>query len=174
MSEHIVVTGNITSVPERMRGGGDDAMVRFGLAATERRKEDGRWQDGHTSFYSVVAYRHLAVNALDCLEKGQRVIVVGSLRIKKWEAGERSGINADITASAIGPDLQFGVATFRKRTGGAAGQERGDEWATSGEHDAALDEPRPQRSEGAGESKSQPELVGAQGWSNPGDDTTPF
>lgn len=96
-------------------------MVTFGLATTERRFDNGEWRDGHTNFFSVSAFRALGEHAFASFEKGQRVVVVGRLRVRRWEAGGRTGTSIDLEASSLGPDLMFGVASFRKAGAGARG-----------------------------------------------------
>lgn len=51
---------------------------------------------------------------LRLLEKGQRVILSGKLKVRHWEANGRTGTSVDLEAMSIGPDLMFGVATFVK------------------------------------------------------------
>lgn len=114
MSDVITVIGNLTSPPERRDLSGGGIVARFGLASTERRFENGAWIDVHTSFYNVSVFRRLGEHALASLQRGQRVIVTGRLRMRQWEASGRSGTSADLEATGIGPDLLFGVATFVK------------------------------------------------------------
>ncbi|GAA1652680.1 single-stranded DNA-binding protein [Microbacterium flavum] len=184
MTDTIAITGNLTSAPERVPISGDVTMVKFGLASTERRFADGGWSDVHTNFYNVSAFRKLAENALASLERGQRVIVVGKLKVRTWESNGRTGTSVDIEASSIGPDLMFGVATFSRstRSGGAEAVRReaestdAGEWAAPGTvagHDA--DRPAAERT---GDESSdvrpdgEPELIGASGWA--ARDETPF
>lgn len=119
MSDLIAVTGNVTGPPVLHNTGGGVPMVTFGLATTERRFDNGEWRDGHTNFFSVSAFRALGEHAFASLEKGQRVVVVGRLRVRRWEAGGRTGTSIDLEASSLGPDLMFGVASFRRAGGGA-------------------------------------------------------
>lgn len=120
MTDLIAVTGNVTASPVLHTTGGGIPMVTFGLASTERRFEDGAWQDGHTNFYNVSAFRALAEHAFASLAKGQRVVAVGRLRVRRWEAAGRTGTSVDLEASSLGPDLKFGVASFRKHGAAAA------------------------------------------------------
>ena len=108
------ITGNLTSPPTRHDVAGGVAMVTFGLASTERRFENGTWHDVHTNFYNVSVFRKLAEHAYASLEKGQRVILAGKLKVRHWEANGRTGTSVDLEATSIGPDLMFGVATFVK------------------------------------------------------------
>ena len=114
MSDVITVVGNLTSPPERRELPGGGIVAKFGLASTERKLENGTWVDKHTSYYNVSVFRKLGEHALASLQRGQRVIVTGKLRIRDWENSERRGTSADLDATALGPDLMFGVATFVK------------------------------------------------------------
>jgi single-strand DNA-binding protein len=48
------------------------------------------------------------------IEKGQRIVVVGTVRIRDWEAGEKTGTTIEITADSIGHDLNYGRAAFTR------------------------------------------------------------
>jgi len=90
------------------------------VCTTERRfdRDSGLWLDGHTNWYSVSMFRQLATNAGVSIHKGDRVIVTGRLRVRQWatDAG-RSGTSVDIDADAVGHDLMWGTANFRRNTG---------------------------------------------------------
>ena len=107
-------------------------MVTFGLASTERRLENGVWVDAHTNYYNVSVFRALAEHAYASLERGQRVIVVGKLKVRPWQSGDRSGTSVDLEAASLGHDLMFGTTTFAKGQRGARRAETAaaaDEWA---------------------------------------------
>ncbi|MBN9176276.1 MAG: single-stranded DNA-binding protein [Microbacterium sp.] len=201
MTDTISITGNLTSAPERIEVAGGVTMVRFGLASTERRLDGGVWTDVHTNYYNVAVFRKLAEHAYRSLERGQRVIVVGKLKVRPWESNGRTGTSMDLEASSLGPDLMFGVATFTKTTrlagqGEAPAPEPEPEpepsWAAPGAADAVLgreasDSPSAERgtttvhaqqdegSAGASSEASGGELVGAAGWGAPADaEQTPF
>lgn len=115
MSDTITITGNIATEPER-RGSGGTPIASFRLASTQRRidNESGKWVDSHTNWYTVSAFRQLAVHALQSLHKGQRVIVTGRLKVRTWENASGKGTSVDIDAEAIGHDLLWGTTEFRK------------------------------------------------------------
>lgn len=198
MSDVIAVTGNLTTAPERRDVGGGAAMVTFGLASTERRLENGVWVDAHTNYYSVSVFRALAEHAFASLERGQRVIVVGKVKVRRWQSGDRSGTSVDLEATSLGPDLMFGTASFVKDARGAtrtAPQPAADDWspgapadagapavgageagaesagwrgAGSQSDEARADEPL------ADEAAGTPVMARAGAWAAPGDDPTPF
>jgi single-strand DNA-binding protein len=91
-------------------------VVSFRLASSYRKfdQETKTWVTSETNWYTISAFRKLAVNAGSSLSKGHRVIVQGRLRIRDWDNGERSGTSVEIDADAIGHDLSFGTSSFER------------------------------------------------------------
>lgn len=130
MNDRITVIGNIASVPERRQTGTGIPVAHFRLATSQRHRDaQGVWVDGETNFYSVSAYRQLAENALASLQRGQRVIVTGSFRLRTWEVGEKKGTAAEIDAEALGPDLQWGTSRFTSLKREVAAPTEADTWS---------------------------------------------
>lgn len=125
MSNPIAVVGTIATPPKRIVAQSGVALCTFRLASGDRRydREQGKWIDGETNWFGVTAFRTLAEHASASLRKGQRVIVFGRLRIRRWENGEKSGLSVDIEAEALGHDLRWGVSQFEKRSGPAETEE---------------------------------------------------
>lgn len=59
------------------------------------------------------------------LKKGQRVIVVGRLRLKQWEKEGRVYHSAEIEADSVGHDLYWGSAKFARNPQDGQRQESG-------------------------------------------------
>lgn len=116
MSDIITVTGNIATDPTQVTTPGGAVITRFRIASTQRRRDPatGEWVDGHVNWFTVCAYRHLGANAHASFRKGERVIVSGRLRIRRWEHEERHGTEAEIDADALGHDLMFGTSAFSR------------------------------------------------------------
>ena len=114
----ITVCGVVATVPNRIRTTEGLSILSFRLAANSRRFDTrrGAWIDGDTNWFTVTAFRSLAENAGDSVRKGERVVVAGRLRVRRWESGERTGINVEIEADALGHDLQWGVSSFERRS----------------------------------------------------------
>ena len=70
-----------------------------------------------TNWYTVTAFRQLATHTAEFVDKGDRVLVVGKLRISEWENDERSGANIEIEAEAIGHDLTWAPGSSPARSG---------------------------------------------------------
>ena len=118
MSDHVTVHGLVATEPRHLTTKDGLDITSFRLAAMQRRfdRQLGKWRDDGTNWYSVASFRILAKNAAASLEKGHRVIVSGRLKVREWDAGEKSGISVDIEADSIGHDLLWGSTTFERNT----------------------------------------------------------
>ena len=116
----IVVVGNVVDKPELKQTRTGDTFVSFRFASTSRRwsAEKGGYEDGHTNFFRVAAWRALAVNTHASLEKGQPVVVTGRLKITQFVRADGSpGTGVDIDATAVGHDLSRGRSFFTRLAG---------------------------------------------------------
>jgi len=116
MTDIITVTGLVATSPRHITTSEGLAITSFRLASNQRRFDRGQnaWVDGDTNWYTITAFRQLGVHAASSIEKGQRVIVTGRVRVRDWESGEKSGTTIEIDAEAIGHDLTWGRATFTR------------------------------------------------------------
>jgi single-strand DNA-binding protein len=111
------------------------------VAWTPRRvdRTTGEWTDEPACFVSVKCYGRTAENCKISLEKGDPVVVTGTLRMHDYEAKDGSTrTNVDITASALGHDLSRGTSVFNRR--GRKAQPAAGE-SQEGQAPAAADEP---------------------------------
>ena len=60
------------------------------------------------------------MNAAASVNKGDRVVVAGRLRIREWTAGDKSGINIEVDADALGHDLAWGSTVFSRSVSSTA------------------------------------------------------
>jgi single-strand DNA-binding protein len=91
-------------------------ITSFRLAASHRRfdRTANKWVDGETNWFTVTAFRQLAINSAGSVSKGERVVVTGKLRVRDWDNGERAGTSVEVEAEALGHDLTWGTATFTR------------------------------------------------------------
>ncbi|WP_431044411.1 single-stranded DNA-binding protein [Streptomyces sp. P1-3] len=86
MNETLVtLVGNVATRPEFRETASGVPVTRFRLAVTARRWDRARevWQDAHTSFYTVWAWRSLAANVAASVTIGEPVVVQGRLRVRE-------------------------------------------------------------------------------------------
>ena len=116
MSDHLTITGIVATQPRHVVTSEGLPITSFRLASAQRRFDRGqeKWIDGDTNWYTITAFRQLAIHAASSVEKGQRVVLSGRLRIRDWENGERTGTNIDIEADALGHDLAWGTSVFTR------------------------------------------------------------
>ena len=122
MQDILTIVGTVGSVPRHIVTSTGLPITTFRLASNQRRfdRAESKFVDGGTNWYSVSAFRQLAVNAAVSLQQGDHVIVTGRLKVQNWERGDRSGLNVEIDADSVGHDLCWGTTRYAK-TAGARG-----------------------------------------------------
>lgn len=110
------VTGNVATPVHHVVSERGFSVADFRLASTPRRhdREQG-WLDGQTSFVKVTCFRALADNVASSLEVGQPVVVAGRLQVEESSRDGRVYRDTVVVATAVGPDLSRGTATFRRQ-----------------------------------------------------------
>lgn len=118
MSNPIAIVGTIATDPKLITTQSGVTLCSFRVASGERRYDrvQQKWVDGETNWFGVTAFRALAEHANESFRKGERIIVNGRLRVRRWETAEKSGLAVEIEADALGHDLRWGVSRFEKRT----------------------------------------------------------
>ncbi|MFJ9676827.1 single-stranded DNA-binding protein [Streptomyces sp. NPDC101194] len=131
----VTLVGNAATGVE-FRETATGGMARFRFAVTPRRWDRGKqlWTDGHTSFYTVWAWRTLASNLSASVAVGEPLVVHGRLKVREEERDDRRRTFVDIEALAVGHDLTRGTAAFRRVMRSEPGQ-----GARRGSADAAVD-----------------------------------
>ena len=114
MTDNIFLTGLVATPPRHLVTSDGLAICSFRLASSVRRfdRASNRWVDADTNWYTVSSFRSLAQNSAESIQKGDRVIVSGRLRIRDWENTDRSGTTVEIEADSLGHDLTYGTASY--------------------------------------------------------------
>jgi single-strand DNA-binding protein len=109
---NVTVVGTATRDPELRFVPNGSAVANFGVAVSRRRKTDTGWEDGDPEFYEITAWKTLAENVAESVEKGTRVVVTGRLSYQTWEDKEtgKNRSKVGITADEIGPSLRWATA----------------------------------------------------------------
>lgn len=116
MSELLSVTGLVATTPRHLVTQDGLPITSFRLASSQRRfdRNQNKWIDGETNWYTVTSFRQLAVNSSMSVSKGDRIAVQGKLRVRDWDNGERAGTSVEIEADSIGHDLTWGNSAFTR------------------------------------------------------------
>jgi single-strand DNA-binding protein len=119
----ITVVGNLTDDPELKFTPSGAAVANFTVASTPRTfdRQTNEWKDGDALFIRCAAWRQLAENVAESLQKGQRVVVTGALKIRNFERQDGSkGTSVEMNVDEIGPSLRYATAKVTRvnRSGG--------------------------------------------------------
>jgi single-strand DNA-binding protein len=116
MTEQITITGLVATTPRHLVTQDGLAITSFRLASSQRRfdRDQNKWVDGETNWYTITAFKQLAMNSHISINKGDRIMVVGKLRIRDWDNGERAGTSVEVEADSMGHDLSWGSAVFTR------------------------------------------------------------
>lgn len=114
MTDNITVRGFVATEIRTSTTPGGIATASFRIGSTDRRfdRTANAWVDGNTNWFTVQGYRQLAGNLACSIKKGQRVIIVGRLKMRSWEKDGRIYHAAEIDAESVGHDLMWGSANF--------------------------------------------------------------
>lgn len=87
----VILLGNVGKDPEIRSTGGGTMVATFGLATSERSKDQqGNWVD-RTEWHNIVVYGRLAEVVRDYVKKGSKLFVEGRLQTRNWEDKEFQG-----------------------------------------------------------------------------------
>jgi single-strand DNA-binding protein len=116
MTDTITLTGLVATEPKHITTSEGLAITSFRLASSLSRydRATGTWIEVGTNWYTVSAFRRLAVSAATSLAKGHRVIVTGRLRLRDWKTDDKAGMTIEVDADALGHDLNWGTATYTR------------------------------------------------------------
>jgi single-strand DNA-binding protein len=114
--ENITVSGLVATTPRHLVTQDGLPITSFRLASSQRRfdRATSKWIDGETNWYTITAFRTLAINVAGSVNKGDRIIVTGTLRVRDWDNGERNGTSVEVEVTAVGHDLAWGSSTFNR------------------------------------------------------------
>jgi len=121
-SNYITFIGNLTEDPELRFTQGGAPVASFRVASNRRFTDRSGNQQEETTFLNVNAWRDLAENAAESLGKGDRVIVIGRVRVRNYENRENQTVwVTEIEADEIAPSLRWARAEVSRVSGGGSG-----------------------------------------------------
>ncbi len=114
-SNFITFVGNLTDDPELRFTGGGTPVATLRVASNRRwTGRDGQQQE-ETTFLNVNAWRDLAENASESLNKGDRVVVIGRVKVRSYENKDNQTVwITEIEADEIAPSLRWAKASTQR------------------------------------------------------------
>jgi single-strand DNA-binding protein len=115
-------TGRLLDDPDLKFGSSGIAICKVRIAFNSRkRQDDGTWVDDKVCYLDGTAFKQLAENIAECLQRGTEVNVSGRLVTEQWEnkEGEKRS-KVVLMLDSIGPNLASATAAVKKmeRSGG--------------------------------------------------------
>jgi single-strand DNA-binding protein len=113
----ITLAGTLTADPELARTDKGVAYARFTVACNDRRYDPNtrRWEDLDAAFLRCTVWRGLAEHTAACLSKGARVVVLGTVRQRTFEAADgQTHTVVEIDASEVAASLRWAHVQVRK------------------------------------------------------------
>lgn len=121
-SNFITFVGNLTDDPDLRFTGGGAAVATLRVASNRRYTDRSGQQQEETTFMNVNCWRDLAENASESLSKGDRVIVIGRVRVRSYENRDGQTVwTTEIEADEIAPSLRWAQAKITKSSGSSGG-----------------------------------------------------
>jgi single-strand DNA-binding protein len=111
------VAGYVATKPflSETKTGLSTLSMRVGWTPRRIDRVTGEWTDGPTCFVSVKCFGRTAQNAKASLDKGDPVVVTGTLRMHDYQSKEGTlRTSVDITATALGHDLSRGITNYMR------------------------------------------------------------
>ena len=117
----LTIIGNLTADPELRFIPSGAAVVNFTIASTPRvyDKTTKEWKDGEALFMRCTAWRELAENIAESLNRGTRVVATGELEQRSYETKEgEKRTSVELKIKDIGPSLTRAVAKVERAARG--------------------------------------------------------
>ena len=98
----VCVSGNLTRDPELRRTQTGMAVLGFGIAVNDRRKnqQTGEWED-YPNFINCTMFGTRAEKLATYLSKGTKVAVAGKLHYSSWERDGQKRSKLEVVAEEI-------------------------------------------------------------------------
>jgi single-strand DNA-binding protein len=120
-SNFITFIGNLTEDPELRFTSGGTGVATLRVASNRRFTDKSGQQQEETTFLNVNCWRDLAENAAESLSKGDRVIVIGRVKVRSYENKEGQTVwVTEIEADEIAPSLRWARASVNKAGGSSS------------------------------------------------------
>ncbi len=110
----VIISGNLTRDPELRRTQSGMAIMSFGVAVNDRRRnqQTGEWED-YANFVDCTMFGNRAESLSNYLSKGTKVAIEGKLRWSQWERDGQKRSKLEV----IVDELEFMSSRDRQQGG---------------------------------------------------------
>ena len=121
----VIISGNLTRDPELRQTQGGSAVLAFGVAVNDRRRntQTGEWED-FPNFVDCTMLGTRAQSVMRFLSKGSKVVIEGKLRWSQWERDGQKRSKLEV----IVDEIEF----MSSRNGGGDGDAYGNSFGNGG------------------------------------------
>lgn len=113
----ITIVGNATADPDLRFTPNGAAVANFTVASTPRTfdRRTNEFKDQETMFLRCTAWREMAENVAQSVQRGTRVIVQGRLKARSFETkdGENRTV-FEVDVDEVGPSLRYATAQVHR------------------------------------------------------------
>lgn len=133
---NITIVGNVAGDVELRFTPNGAAVANFRVASTPRRynSQTNQWEDGEAMFLTCNAWRKMAENVAESVQKGMRVIVTGKLKARSYQTREGENRTVfEVDVDEVGPSLKYAAAQVARNPregGGNWGGQQGQQSQT--------------------------------------------
>lgn len=116
MLDTYTTSGLVATTPRHLVTTDGLAITSFRLATSGYRlnRATGKMEEGQTNWFTITTFGQTAINVAGSINKGERIIVTGGLRVRDWDNGERAGTSVEIEADVVAHDLSWGNSAFTR------------------------------------------------------------
>ncbi len=140
----VVLTGNLTRDPELRRTQSGMAIMSFGIAVNDRRKnsQTGEWED-YANFIDCTMFGSRAEAVSNYLSKGSKIGLEGKLRYSTWERDGQKRSKLEVIVDELeflSPRNNQGGSNYQGGMGyqGGAGFQSGENYQGGGYQSAPM------------------------------------
>ena len=111
----VMISGNLTRDPELRQTGSGMAVLTFGVAVNDRRRnqQTGEWED-YANFVDCTMFGNRAQGVHPYLSKGMKVAIEGKLRYSTWEKDGQRRSKLEVVVD----ELEFMTSRNTQQGGG--------------------------------------------------------
>lgn len=137
MLPRITVECRLAADPELRFSQSGTAVARMRVVAADRRlnQQTNEWEDGDVLWLDVTAFKQLAENVVESVQKGDLVVITGKIKTEEWDDRETGQKRSKIAmiADTVSASLQFRVLphageTHRQRAQAQPARQGGGSW----------------------------------------------